>query len=81
MDPFEAALLNLGGVVGMLAGLYWMLATGRLMTRREGDALTKRAESAEKSRDEVITQNTELMEMAKLGKSVFTALEKGAIER
>ena len=31
------ALLNGVGVVGLLVGLFWMLATGRLVTRREHD--------------------------------------------
>lgn len=32
------AILNGVGVVGLVVGLFWMLATGRLVTRRENDA-------------------------------------------
>lgn len=31
------ALLNGAGVVSLLVGLFWMIATGRLVTRREHD--------------------------------------------
>lgn len=37
MDAIPPALLNGVGVVGLLVGLFWMLATGRLVTRREHD--------------------------------------------
>lgn len=37
MEALSPAILNGVGVVGMLAGLFWMLATGRLATRRELD--------------------------------------------
>lgn len=36
MDPYLAALLvNGGGVLTVLIGVYWALVTGRLATRRE----------------------------------------------
>lgn len=35
---FTPAILNGVGVVGLVVGLFWMLATGRLVTRRENDA-------------------------------------------
>lgn len=39
MDVFlTPAVLNGTGVVALLVGLFWMLATGRLITRRENDA-------------------------------------------
>lgn len=37
MPDLPAGLLNGVGVVGLLVGLFWMLATGRLVTRREHD--------------------------------------------
>lgn len=76
MDFITPALLNGVGVVGMLAGLFWMLASGRLVTRREADAYTRRAEAAEKERAALIEQNGELMEMARLGQSMFRALNE-----
>lgn len=36
-SDLPAALLNGVGVVGLLALLFWLLATGRLVTRREHD--------------------------------------------
>lgn len=78
MDPFEAALLNGVGVASLLGLLFWLLATGRLVTRREADGITQRAVSAETSRDLLIEQNGELIEMARLGQSVFTALHERA---
>lgn len=78
MEFITPALLNGVGVVGLLSALFWMLATGRLVTRREADGITKRAEAAEATRDAVIKQNSELMEWAGVGRSVFAALEERA---
>lgn len=39
MEFFTPGLLNGVGVVGLFAGLFWMLATGRLVTRRECDTI------------------------------------------
>lgn len=71
-------LFNGVGVVALFGALFWMLATGRLVTRREADGITQRAERAEKTRDDLIAQNTELMEMARLGQETFTALRRAA---
>jgi hypothetical protein len=35
MDAIPPALLNGVGVAGLLVGLFWMLASGRIVTRRE----------------------------------------------
>lgn len=37
-DALIATLANGAGVVGLLTGLFWMLATGRIVTRRENEA-------------------------------------------
>lgn len=52
--------------------------TGKTVTRREADSITKRAEKAEETRDSLIAQNGELMEMARLGQATFTALRQAA---
>lgn len=39
IDGIPVALLNGVGVVALLAVLYWLLATGRLVTRREVDSV------------------------------------------
>lgn len=78
MDPLYAALLNGVGVTGLLGLLFWMLATGRLVTRREADGIERRAVAAEKRADTLLSQNSELMEFARLGKSVIHALDEGA---
>lgn len=39
MDAIPPALLSGGGVVTLLVGLFWMVATGRIVTRREHDAV------------------------------------------
>lgn len=72
------ALLNGTGVVGLLVLQFILLSTGWILTRREGNSIIKRAESAEKARDALIAQNSELIELARLGQSVFTALHEGA---
>lgn len=38
------SLLTGGGVLSLLIGLYWLLATGRLVTRREVDVAEKARE-------------------------------------
>lgn len=73
----SSGALELGGFAGLLALLFWMLATGRLVTRREADSYRERAEKAEAARDEVTRQNGELMEMARLGQATFAALRQG----
>lgn len=40
MDGIPLSLLNGAGAAGMVVGLFWMLATGRLVTRREADGIT-----------------------------------------
>jgi len=35
LNDIPAAAWNAGGALSMLAGLFWMLATGRIVTRRE----------------------------------------------
>lgn len=37
-DFLSPVILDGAGVVALLVGLFWMLATGRLVTRRENDA-------------------------------------------
>jgi len=54
------------------------LTKGTIVTEREHEATVKRAEKAEETRDSLIAQNSELMEMARLGQATFTALRKGA---
>jgi hypothetical protein len=39
MESIPPALLNGVGVVGLLVVLFWMLATGRLVTRREHETV------------------------------------------
>lgn len=86
MDDFlTPALFNGVGVLTILVATYWMLATGRLVTRREADAYERRAKAAEDRlaaadarADELVAQNSELMEMARFGRHVFDALREGA---
>jgi hypothetical protein len=39
MDDVIAAVANGTGVVVLIVGLFWMLATGKLVTRREADGI------------------------------------------
>lgn len=84
-DVLSPALVNGVGVIGVFVWLLYMLATGRLVTRREADAITARAEAAERSKDAAdrradvaMAQNSELIEVARFGRSVFQALDEGA---
>lgn len=77
-DFFTAEILNGAGVVALVVVQGWMIATGRLVTRREAQFHIARAEKAEAAAESLIKQNGELMEMARLGQATFTALRQGA---
>lgn len=55
MEQIFLAAASPAGVLGLVVGLFWMLATGRLLTRREADniaaALQHQIESAVADRD------------------------------
>lgn len=50
MESIPPAILEIGGVAGLLVVLFWLIATGRLVTRRE-------LEKAEHDRDEWRTES------------------------
>lgn len=79
--PWQA-LTAAGGGWALAIAVMWRTIngyiTGNTVTRREADSIEKRAEKAEETRDTLIAQNSELMEMARLGQATFAALQKGA---
>lgn len=80
MEWPTADILSGGGVVGFVLVVFWLIATGRLVTKREHDTALKRIEAAESARDKALAQNAELMEMTRLGAATFTALRRAAGE-
>jgi hypothetical protein len=80
--PVGLGILGLGYTLAMAEAwlFYRLLARGDLVTRREADAITARAEKAETAGDKLLDQNTELMDMARLGTATWQALRKAADE-
>lgn len=78
--PVEFGIFGLGW--GLFGALGWLvirkLISGDLMTRREGDALVKRAEKAEQANEGLVKQNGQLMDAAALGVATLQALKKAA---
>ena len=80
--PVEVGIYSLGwALFGATVWLFFRkVLSGDLMTRREGDSLTKRAEKAESVNEKLVEQNGELMDMARLGTATWQALKKAADE-
>ena len=76
MDGITAEFLNGAGVTGIVVLLLVAFLRGWFVTRREADVYLQRAERAELNEQELIKQNRELMEMARLGQATFTALRR-----
>lgn len=73
-----SAFLNGIGVVGLVVLFAIALGRGWIVTSRENNITLKRLESEESKNAALLAQNAELMEMARLGQDVFTALRRGA---
>ena len=80
MVDLSSEFLNGVGVVAVVLFVFVALVRGSLVTRREADAYRERAEKAENALDQALRQNTDLMEMARLGSATFEALRKNATE-
>lgn len=89
IEGIPVALLNGIGVVGivcLIGLLLWRAITvvpkdarlPRLVTGREATSYLERAEAAELANVDLVKQNSELMEMARLGTATFAALRQAA---
>lgn len=80
--PVGLGILGLGYTLAMAETwlLYRLIARGDLVTRREADAITERAQKAENASDKLLDQNGALMDMARLGTATWQALRKAADE-
>lgn len=80
--PLEVGIYGLGWALfgSVVWAFYRKITAGDLVTRREADALSLRAEKAEKALDKALDQNGELMDMARLGSATWQALKKAADE-
>lgn len=83
MDALTPELLNGTGVLALVVALFWMLATGRLVTRREADGIRKDRDewhgafTAEQANGRVMSaQVTELLEHAKVTERLLGALSE-----
>lgn len=82
-EAFTPELLNGTGVAALVVGLFWMLATGRLVTRREADTIKsdrdewRAAFVAEQANGRVLSsQVTELLEHARVTERLLGALSE-----
>jgi len=80
MTELNAQFLNGLGVVGVVLFLMVAFLRGWFVTKREAESYLRRAEAAEANEAQLLRQNAELMEMARLGRATFEALHKGAEE-
>lgn len=80
LETYGPLVGNAVGVTGLLVWLFWMLATGRLVTRREADEKDRRVTAlheALKNRDE---QLTEALKHLSAENSLMAALHRRAEE-
>lgn len=80
IDGFSGEFLNGAGVVAVLLFLMVAFLRGWFVTKREAESYLRRAEAAEANEAQLLRQNAELMEMARLGRATFEALHRGAGE-
>ena len=78
MEAIPPAVYEIGGVLGLVVALFWLLATGRLVTRRELDQATHdrdewRTESRIKDQ-EIQAKNDQLAHLAEVGRTVDAVL-------
>lgn len=82
IEAIPITLLNGIGVVGvvvLIGGMFWRaLNRGDIVTRREAESYLARASHAEAMNADLVKQNGELMEMARLGRATFAALREAA---
>jgi hypothetical protein len=88
-DTIPPALLNGAGVITLLGWLYWMLASGRLVTRREHENRMADKDATIADKDEQIVmwrgtaetnaaQKQELLEQGRLSTQLLQAIEARA---
>lgn len=81
MELLPAGLLNGTPVAGLLCVLFWMLATGRLCTRRELDQNEKRIKALEQALDVRDQQvSTVLTEYLPAAQAALEALHRASDE-
>jgi hypothetical protein len=84
------SLTPIGGMLGLLALMYWLLATGRLITKgsherelkmeaKRGDEWKETALETRAVNAEVRTQNTQLIEANRIVESFLRAASPGSI--
>lgn len=73
VEALPPELFNVGGAAAMLGLLFWLIATGRLVTRREADGIRADRDdwkashgTSEVARHESLRQNGELLEHARV---------------
>lgn len=88
MDAIPPDLIGASGPAAMIVALFWMLATGRLITRREADGIRKdrddwkAAHATEQANGRVSSaQVTELLEHARVTEAFMGALSELADNR
>jgi hypothetical protein len=85
VDAIPPALLNGVGVGGLLAVLFWMLATGRLVTRREHEGRIADKDQVIATQERTIAvKDSQLEKLAVVGETairILSSVEALAKER
>lgn len=83
MDTIPPEFYGVGGPAAMLVGLFWMLARGTLVTRREADGIRQDRDdwksahaTSETGRHVAEAQVTELLETARVNQAFVGAISQ-----
>ena len=75
LTDLPPALITGGSIMSLLSGLFWMLATGRLVTRREHEErVGDLKEQAETLRETVKVKDAQLEKLAIIGETTVKIL-------
>lgn len=80
MEGLNADFFNDASIIALVVLLLIAFLRGWFVTRREADVYLQRAERAENNEKQLLEQNRELMEMARLGQATFNALRRAGEE-
>lgn len=78
VDAIPPALLNGAGVAGLLVLLFWMLATGRIVTRREHDSVKQDRDYWRSAALMGLSSTTKLAEQKSAGIAAVESIARAA---
>jgi len=76
LDGISGAAVNGVGVIGLLAGLFWMLARGNLVTRREAQDLKDDRDRWRVVAEVAVAQNNKLVDKSDLTLDILRSIDR-----